>query len=1176
MTKEVPALKTIPSLTQYFQATLDLSVRGEPVQLIGLTDAQKLYVLLGLIRYWQKESHHERLVFVHSDPKQLGFWNELVQANNKKLVPTLEIQSQQFWGFQRYRQQNHLRGPRLQALSVLAFRERSAPLIWASFSALAQSVTAPKIFRESCFQLKQGEEYDLDQLIKSLMERGFRQVQEVEEVGQFAVKGGMIDIFSPAESSAARCEFFADTLQKIKLFSVDTQLSTGETSSLWISSNWEEVFPISERKHDAQRLYDALLAEDVSSSDRQGLVDAFAEGHVLNEMPILLPALRRKSSHFFDYLEPADRLVFLESVDVCIAKYTHSYERWEKEYEEDRLQKRIVLSTDAHFLAPKLVQKLIGKRPVLEFGLNHSHAVEEQIQTSSQAPGDWHLPALATDKSSLSRWIECLEDPALAFRVILLVRQEEHFLRIRSVLQHHNLSFDQSDQRLDQLFSTPMGASITLAVGSVPGLLWDELSGVLILPEHVFFGEYFIPAPTRKKDAKNAFRSFQELGIGSLVVHSDHGIGKYLGMKTMDVGGSTTDFLVLEYADQDRLYLPVYRLGLLQKYSAVEHTESAPLDKLRSQSWIKRKSRAKKSIQDIADQLLRLHAQRRLAGRAPYSSLSDLYFQFEADFPYSETDDQQKAIDEVNADLSSDLPMDRLICGDVGFGKTEVALRAAMRVVLDGYQIMVLAPTTLLSYQHYETFARRFKPYGIEVGVANRFVKADRIKTNLERFTQGKVDIMIGTHRLLSGDVKPKNLGLLIVDEEQRFGVTHKEKLKQYKAECDIITLTATPIPRSLHMSLVGLRDISIIATPPMERLSIKTYIAQFDAELIKRAIRLEVQRGGQIFFVHNRVQDIVEMSAFLRSLVPEVTMTVAHGQMKENNVETTIVDFVQQKYSVLVCTTIIESGIDMPNVNTIIVNDADRFGLAQLYQMRGRVGRSTRQSYAYFLTKAPLASNEDARRRLEILATHQELGVGFQIASYDLELRGTGNILGGQQSGHMDDIGYEMYLDLLEKEMALLRGQEREPDVDPEIKIPLSASLSAAYVPQERQRLLLYKNLFSATEMEEVDRYRRECVDRFGNLPKEAYNLFQVASLKVLLRKMRVEQIQALKPHLFELRMSQLKEAQIKILSEACALQSRILTLTPDFKLIVNLGAGEIEDPLQRLIEVLFPLTIA
>lgn len=1171
-------MKTIPSLLKYSEETWALFSEGKALQLVGLSEAQKLFVILNLIRKWQSEKHRNRLIFVHSDPKQLGYWNELIQVNSPKPVPTLEMQSQQFWGFQRYLQQNHLRGPRLQGISVLALRDRPAPILFTSFAALAQTVTSPERFRAACFTLKQGEDYDLDELIQSLVERGFRQVGEVEEVGQFAVKGGLLDVFSPAESHAARCDFFADTLQKIKLFSVDTQLSTGETQELWISSNWEEVFPMAERRQDAQRLYDALLEEELGSSDRQGLVDAFAEGHVLNEMPILLPALRRASKSLFDYLEEDDRIVFLESADLSLGRYTNSYERWEKDYAEDKEHKRIVLSTEAHFLNPKPLEKILKKRSLLEFGLNHNFTAEEQLQTSLQAPQDWHLPPVTHDKSALPLWIEHLEDSARSHSVRILVRQEEHLLRVRSVLQHHNLSFISSDQRIELSQSKKSAqSSISVAIGSVPGLLWDEVEGLLLLPEHIFFGEYFIPAPTRKKDAKNAFRSFQELNVGSLVVHSDHGIGKYIGMKTMDVGGSTTDFLVLEYADQDRLYLPVYRLGLLQKYSAVEHEGSgAALDKLRSQSWIKRKSRAKKSIQDIADQLLRLHAQRRLAERVPYSSLSDAYFQFEADFPFAETDDQQKAIDEVNSDLSSDLPMDRLICGDVGFGKTEVALRAAMRVALDGYQVMVLAPTTLLSYQHYETFAKRFKPYGLEVAVANRFVKADKVKSNLEHFAKGSVDIMIGTHRLLSGDVKPKNLGLLIVDEEQRFGVTHKEKLKEYKASCDIITLTATPIPRSLHMSLVGLRDISIIATPPMERLSIKTYIAQFDAELVKKAIRHEVQRGGQIFFVHNRVQDILEMSAFLRSLLPEVTMTVAHGQMKENTVESTIVDFIQQKYSVLVCTTIIESGIDMPNVNTIIVNDADRFGLSQLYQMRGRVGRSTRQSYAYFLTKSALASNEDARRRLEILATHQELGVGFQIASYDMELRGTGNILGGQQSGHMDDIGYELYLDMLEKEMATLRGQEREPDIDPEIKIPLSASLSAAYVPQERQRLLLYKNLFSATEIEEVDRYRRESIDRFGDLPKEAYNLFQVASLKVLLRKMRVEQIQALKPDLFELRMGQLKATQIQKIAEACALQSRILSLTPDFRLLVNLTGKGLEDPLQKLIEVLFPLTMS
>ncbi|MES2745798.1 MAG: transcription-repair coupling factor [Bdellovibrionota bacterium] len=1170
-------MKTPESLGRYLSDVITHFKAGDAIELIGLSDAQKLFVLLGLLESWREAPPEARLILVHSDAKQLSYWHELVMVNSELVQPSIEIQAQQFWGFQRYLQQNHLRGPRLNALSSLSFRHRRGPVIWSSFGALWQTVTTPDHFRSACFSLAKGGEYDLDELIQKLQERGFRSVQEVEEVGQYAVKGGMLDLFSPAEIMPARLEFFADTLQKIKLFSADTQLSTGETEELCISSNWEEIFLLASRRADAQRLYDALLEESVNAADRQGVVDAFAEGHILQEMPILLPALRRGSAQLVDYLRPEDRIIFLEAADGALARFTQSFERWEKEYEDDQQQKRIVLKTEAHFLSPKKIKNRLAKFPKIEFGLNQSQAESEvpKLQTALLPPPSWKLPLITTDKSAMNRWISHLEDPARSHQVVLLVRQEEHMLRLRSVLQHHNIEYTQTQDRLSPAMFEPKKAAVTLGLGSVPGLLWDEVNGVLILPEHIFFGEYFLAAPVRKKEAKNAFRSFQELTIGSLVVHSDHGIGKYIGMKTMDVGGSTTDFLILEYADQDKLYVPVYRLSQLQKYSAVETEQKAPLDKLRSQSWVKRKSRAKGAIKDIADQLLKLHAQRKLSERIPYSSMSDMYYQFEADFPFAETEDQQKAIDEVNDDLSSENPMDRLICGDVGFGKTEVALRAAMRVALDGHQVMVLAPTTLLSYQHFETFSRRFKPYGVEVGVANRFVKADKVKQYLERFKAGTLDVMIGTHRLLSADVKPKSLGLLIVDEEQRFGVTHKEKLKEYKANCDIITLTATPIPRSLHMSLVGLRDISIIATPPMERLSIRTYIAQFDVELIKKAIRHEVQRGGQVFFVHNRVQDIMEMSAYLRTLLPEVTMTVAHGQMKESNVESTIVDFIQQKYSVLVCTTIIESGIDMPNVNTIIVNDADRFGLAQLYQMRGRVGRSTRQSYAYFLTKSQLASNEDARRRLEILATHQDLGVGFQIASYDLELRGTGNILGGQQSGHMDDIGYELYLDMLEKEMARLRGEEREADIDPEIKIPISASLSADYIREERQRLLLYKNLFSATSSAEIDRYRKESVDRFGDLPKEAYNLFQIAALKVLLRQLRVEQIQALRPTLFELRMGQLQASQIKTLTEACAKQSRILSLTADFKLLVNLGDKPLEDPMQRLIEVLIPLTI-
>lgn len=1175
-------MPSFASIALYYKAFLESLGRRENIQLLGLAEAQKIAVLDCLIADWRQRrlGLDGRLIFVHSDPKQLLQFEGLFRCNAEDDFSAVDVQAHSFWGFQRYLQQEPLRAARLQGQTQLAIREKDdqSSLLLISFAGLMQTTASLNDFRAAMLKLEIEQDYDLDQLIQALEERGYRRVDQVDEPGQYAVKGGLLDIFSPSLDQPCRLEFFADTLQKIKTFSADTQLSTGERSVLWIGPLWEDVFPMERRASDAQRLYDALLKQALSSSDRQGLVDAFAGGHHLRELPIFLPALRSGPSwSLWDYLRADDTIVFLEPLVACMEKYRNAFDRWQADYDEDVQAKRPVLAPTEHFLSLDQISERLAKRGQLaQIGLELASESPLQLVLNNPMPATWKLPQVH-DRSALNLWIEHLKDlSALGHRVLILVRQEEHMLRIRSVLQHHGLQFANSKHKHSSFFrgeGEKSASSIVLALGALPQMIWDEILGIVVLPEHVLFGEGFQPTQAKRSKSRSVFKSFQDLEPNSLVVHADHGIGRYLGMKTMAMGGIQTDFLVLEYADQDKVYLPVHRLNLLQKYAG---EQGGTLDKLKSQGWAKRKSRAKKAIRDMADQLLKIYAQRRMSQRPAYSSPADLYFQFEADFPYSETDDQQKAIDEVNSDLSGDLPMDRLICGDVGFGKTEVALRAAMRVALDGMQVIVLAPTTLLSYQHYETFKARFRPYGIEVGLANRFVKAEKIRQSLEAFTTGKVDIMVGTHRLLSKDVKPKNLGLLIVDEEQRFGVGHKETIKAFKAACDILTLTATPIPRSLHMSLLGIRDISTIATAPTERLSIKTYVAQSQPDLIRKAILQETQRGGQVFFVHNRVSDILEISAMLRQLLPDITIAVAHGQMKENNVESVIIDFIQQKFSVLVCTTIIESGIDMPNVNTIIVNNADKFGLAQLYQMRGRVGRSSRQSYAYFLTAGPLADRDDARQRLEILAAHQELGVGFQIASYDMEMRGTGNLLGGEQSGHMEDIGYEMYLDMLEREMAAMRGQEKEPEIDPEIKIPISASLPDSYIPQERQRLTLYKSLFSAQVAEDVQRLQQETVDRFGKLPQEAYNLFQVALLKVLLRSMRVEQLQLLKAGVYEFRMSQLKAEQIRRLTEAASQRSERLHLTADFRLMIHIQAKSPSEELQELIETVLPLTLA
>jgi transcription-repair coupling factor (superfamily II helicase) len=600
----------------------------------------------------------------------------------------------------------------------------------------------------------------------------------------------------------------------------------------------------------------------------------------------------------------------------------------------------------------------------------------------------------------------------------------------------------------------------------------------------------------------------------------------------------------------------VDRLNLVQKYAGGEGAAQPPLDRLKSQGWVKRKSKVKKAVAELADKLMRFQAQRKLARGPRLSDPGDLYYQFEGDFPFDETEDQWQAIDDVNKDLSGLEPMDRLVCGDVGFGKTEVALRAAMRAVVDGWQVMVLAPTTVLSFQHYKTFWQRFDKYRVRVGLLNRFVSAKQVTQARKDFADGRLDILIGTHRILSKDVKPKHLGLVVVDEEQRFGVTHKEAIKSLRAGCHVLTLTATPIPRSLHMAMLGLRNISIISTPPVERLAIRTYVAQMDEELIRQGVERELQRGGQVFFVHNRVENILQMREFLGEILPGVEIRVAHGQMREHELERVMVNFIEGKFPMLLCTTIIESGLDIPNVNTIFVNRAENFGLAQLYQMRGRVGRSSRQSYAYFLTRSDMSLNPDAARRLELLAAHQELGSGFQIANYDLEMRGAGNLLGGEQSGHVADVGLELYTEMLQEEIEKLQGETPVTGarLDTELKIPVTATIPKSYVTSENQRLSLYKSLFSEHEIEQVQALRRDTRDRFGPMPISCERIFKIAELKILLGQIKASVLSSLQADRYEIRFHSLTESEIATIADACGRDSQVYELRPDFSLVVNL----------------------
>lgn len=609
----------------------------------------------------------------------------------------------------------------------------------------------------------------------------------------------------------------------------------------------------------------------------------------------------------------------------------------------------------------------------------------------------------------------------------------------------------------------------------------------------------------RSKIKTDAFISdFRDLKAGDYVVHVDHGIGRFEGLQTIETQGVEREFMLLIYAENTKLFVPVERLDLVSRYSSGEATQPG-LDRLGGLGWQKTKAKAKRAMRDMADELLRLYAERKLVQGFAFSKDSPWQIEFEDAFPYQLTEDQATAIEDTKQDMETPVPMDRLIIGDVGYGKTEVAMRAAFKAVMDGKQVAILTPTTVLAYQHAESFKQRFSAFPVTIELLSRFRSPKEQKSVVERTEKGSVDILIGTHRILSADVKVPKLGLVVVDEEQRFGVAHKEKLKQLKKKVDVLTLSATPIPRTLNMSLLGMRDMSVIETPPRDRLAINTQVVQFSENVIKSAIELELARDGQVFFIHNRVETITAIAAHIKKIVPNARIVVAHGQMNEKEMETAVLDFVDRKFDVLVATTIIENGIDIPRANTIIINRADNYGLSQLYQLRGRVGRSNRRAYAYLLIPPERELSDVARRRLSAIREFSDLGAGFRIAALDLEIRGSGNILGGQQSGHLDALGFDLYVKMLERTIAEMRGEVIEDEISVSLNLGVDVAIPKDYIAETNQRLRTYKRISSASDEEVLRKLYEEISDRYGKLPESVENLFEYARLRRLAEEMRV-----------------------------------------------------------------------
>jgi transcription-repair coupling factor (superfamily II helicase) len=973
--------------------------------------------------------------------------------------------------------------------------------------------------------VKRGEEIDPDGLVEHLATVGYVPSDVVEMPGQFALRGGILDVYSPEMDRPVRIEFFGDEVESLRKFDPETQRSSAPMDEA-------VLLPLTETPATEKLLttvHARLRARRVEAAAADGEADtADLEQEVADLGAGVFPGWE-----FFAGLAGADRMVFdlMPRALVLVeepAMVANQQERWWSKLEQRHERTGIdglVRPEDIYF-RPDEWRQMLALLPGIEIDQLGAVDVFEDDTESQRSEIEFHARPTPKFHGAIPALVEELKARAAAGdRSLLAVASQGEVERLADMLQEYGVSY-RIGSRAAQSSGTVYDESAHVAGDyATPVIVRAPLAYGVAFPDAklVLFGANDLTddadvtaRPMRQKSKTSAFVSdFRDLTVGDYVVHVEHGIAQYQGLREIAQDGMPVEFMILEFAEGARMYVPLTRLDLIQKYRSTESGPAPILNRLGSQQWQKTKARVKKAMQEMADELLKLYAQRSAAEGFAFTPDTNLQHEFEDAFDFAETEDQLSAIADIKRDMESTQPMDRLLCGDVGYGKTEVAMRAAFKAVQDGKQVAVLTPTTVLSFQHFETFKKRFSQFPVNIEMISRFRTAKEQKAILEKVEQGKVDILIGTHRLLSKDLKFQDLGLLVVDEEQRFGVRHKERLKQLKAHLDVLTMSATPIPRTLHMSLVGLRDMSLIETPPKDRMAIQTVVAKFDEKLVRSAIEVELERGGQVYFVHNRVESIYEIASKLQELVPTARITVAHGQMGETELERVMLAFMDHEYDILVATTIIENGLDIPLANTMLVNRADRHGLSELYQLRGRVGRSSRRAYAYLMIPPEQELTEIARRRLAALKEFSDLGAGFKIAALDLELRGAGNMLGGEQSGHIEAVGFELYTTMLEQAVREIKGGSAEERISVQLNLGISLRIDADYIAEENQRLRMYKRIAGAENEKALADVRAELVDRYGALPTTVEHLVMAGELRLECEQVGVSQMDRKKDQL-------------------------------------------------------------
>lgn len=1001
---------------------------------------------------------------------------------------------------------------RVNALAKIINEEKL--IVTASAEAILTRIVDKDRFKNSMLKFNYDERYEFDDIKSKLISLGYDRVDFVEGKGQFSVRGGIIDVFASDSDNPYRIEFFDDEVDSLRLIDKNTQRSIDNMDEI-------NIYPLSdiffddedkkiierELKYDYQKRLRNISKSDDNDRHLKNIeelistyVNKFEGDFQFDNAQLLSVYLRDNLSNILEYFDN-DTIVLIYEPDKFMSALQGIEDNLQLKFME-LFEKGQILSqqSEIYYKKEELFSE-INKRKKIYFNsllkTNKNIVIDDVIQMLSKEPTNYYgkMEDLAND---LNRY----KSKKYAIKIVL--SSEETCKKISTILDDYDistvLSFNDDDNLEDD--------SIIITVGKATKGIEFPLDKLVILTENEIFGT--VSKKKKKKKRKNARKldAFTDLKIGDYVVHEFHGIGQYVGIENIEIAGVKKDYLKINYKGKDVLYVPVDQLTAIQKYIGSD-SASPKVSKMSSNEWKKTKAKTKKAIEDMAKELIQLYAKRRKLKGYAYPEDDIMQKDFEYRFPFDETDDQLKCIEDIKADMEKAEPMDRLLCGDVGFGKTEVALRAVFKAVAAGKQVAILVPTTILAQQHYTTIMDRFRGFPVKVGMLSRFKNAKEQENIIKNVNKGLCDIVVGTHRLLSKSIRFKNLGLLVIDEEQRFGVKHKETIKEFKSNIDVLCLSATPIPRTLHMSMIGIRDMSIIQEPPHDRIEIQTYVIEENEGIIRDAIEREMSRGGQIFYVHNQVKDIESVANRIRKLVPEARVCIGHGQLDEKALENMMVDFVEKKYDILVCTTIIETGMDIPNVNTLIIDNADKFGLSQLYQLRGRVGRANKSSYAYLTYRKDKVLTEVASKRLKAIKEFTEFGSGFKIAMRDLEIRGSGNVLGHQQHGHMMAIGYDLYVKYLEQAVKKLNGEDLEiNEVEITVELNVDGFIPGYYIANEERKIEMYKRIASIENEEDILDVNEELIDRFGDIPRQAENLIKVAYIKSLCKQIGIKDL--------------------------------------------------------------------